>query len=125
MAVASTGVSRQPRTRQALFADDALQDAFALQAWMLLDRQKDHSYAIAPAVRQGKAELLTFAREELVRNLDEDARAVARFRIASAGAAMGQVEQDLNALFDDVVTFLPEMLATKPMPQASCSCDGW
>ena len=26
------GVSRQPRTREAFFADDALEDAFALQA---------------------------------------------------------------------------------------------
>ena len=73
---------------------------------------------------KGKPSFSTFANEELVRNLDEDARAVARFWIASAGTTMGQVQKDLDSLVDDVVTFVPEMLATNPMPQASCSCAG-
>ena len=42
-----------------------------------------------------------------VRNLDQDAGAIARLRIAAAGAAMRQVDQDLNALQDDVVRFPP------------------
>ena len=46
------------------------------------------------------------AREELVRNLDQDAGAVAGFRIAAAGAAMRQVDQDLQSLEDDVVRLL-------------------
>ena len=47
-----------------------------------------------------------FAREEFVRNLNQNAGAVARFRIAAAGAAMRQVDEDLDALFDDVVRLL-------------------
>ena len=60
----------------------------------------------SPARRQREAQLGALAREELVRNLNQDARAVARLRIAAAGAAMRQVDQDLNALQDDVVRLL-------------------
>ena len=52
----------------------------------------------SPGARQGEAELGAFAREELVRNLDEDAGAVAGLRIAAAGAAVRQVDENLNAL---------------------------
>jgi hypothetical protein len=38
-----------------------------------------------------------------VGDLDQDAGAVAGFRVAPAGSAMGQVDQDLDALEDDVV----------------------
>jgi hypothetical protein len=38
-----------------------------------------------------------------VGNLDEDAGAVAGFRIAAAGSAVGQVDKDFDALVDDVV----------------------
>ena len=41
--------------------------------------------------------------EELVRHLDQDAGAVAGQRIAAAGAAMHEVQEDLDALADDVV----------------------
>ena len=51
----------------------------------------------------GEAKLGAFAAEEFVRDLDEDARAVAGFRIAAAGAAMREVDEDLNALGDDFV----------------------
>ena len=88
---------------------------------MSLDRQKDHADAVLAGLRQLDVQAATFAGEELVRNLDEDAGAVAGLRIAAAGAAMGQVDQDLDALAHDVVARVPLMLATKPMPQASCS----
>ena len=45
-------------------------------------------------------------REKLVRNLHQDAGAVAGQRIASAGAAMGQVVEHLEALLHDVVRAL-------------------
>ena len=41
--------------------------------------------------------------EELVRNLHEDAGAVAGKRVGADGAAMGQILQDLEALLDDFV----------------------
>ena len=99
-------MSRQPSTRQAFFAHDALENAFALQALVLLHRQEDHADAVLAGCGQREAELRAFAREELVRDLDQDAGAVAGFRIAAAGAAMRQVDEDLNALLDDVVAFV-------------------
>ena len=60
----------------------------------------------SPGGRQREAELGALAREELVRDLDQHAGAVAGFRIAAAGAAVRQVDQNLNALDDDVVRFL-------------------
>ena len=68
--------------------------------------QEHHADAVLAGRRQGEAQRGALAREELVRNLDQDAGAVAGFRIAAAGAAVRQVDQDLYALDDDVVRFL-------------------
>ena len=61
----------------------------------------------SPAGGSVKPSWRALAREELVRNLNGQPRAVARLRIAAAGAAMGQVDEDLNPLQHDVVRFLP------------------
>jgi len=45
-------------------------------------------------------------REKFVRNLDEHSGAVAGFRIAAASAAVGQVDEYLDALDDNVVGFI-------------------
>ena len=89
-----------------LFAHDALEDAFALQAVVRLHRQEDHADAVLARRRQGETQLGALAREELVRDLDQDAGAVAGSRIAAAGAAVRQVDQNLDALEDDVVRLL-------------------
>jgi hypothetical protein len=62
--------------------------------------------------------------QELVRNLDQDAGAVAEQRIVAGGAAMLEVLQDLQALLDDGMAFRFLMLTTKPTPQASRSLAG-
>ena len=77
--------------------------------------------AYSPGSGKVETELCALARKELVRNLNQQAGAVAGFGIATARAAMGQIDQDLNALLDDLWLFSPRMLATNPMPQASCS----
>ena len=59
--------------------------------------------AVLARLRQRESQRRAFARKKFVRDLDQDAGAVARFRIATASAAMRQVDQDLNALTDDVV----------------------
>ena len=46
MAVPSMGVSRQPRTVRPSSRDNPLEDAFALQPLLALDREKDHADAI-------------------------------------------------------------------------------
>jgi hypothetical protein len=38
-----------------------------------------------------------------MRDLNQDASAVARLRVAAAGAAVREIDQNLNALFDDLV----------------------
>ena len=106
MAPPSIGVSRQPSTRQAFFGYDPLQHAFRLQACARLHRQECHADAVFARRRQRESQPGAFPREVFVRNLDQHAGAVAGFRIASAGAAMGQVHQNLNALDDNVVRFL-------------------
>src|SRR5690606_13893284 len=46
---------------------------------------------------------LRFLGEELVRDLHEDARAVARAWVGADGAAMLEVLEDVQAVFDDLV----------------------
>ena len=60
-----------------------------------------HPYS--PRAGQREPELGALAREELVRDLDQNARPVARLRVAAAGAAVGEVDEDLDALADDLV----------------------
>ena len=100
------GVSRQPSTLQPFLHHDALHNAFGAQARVRFHRQEHHADAVLAGRRQREAQLGALAREELVRNLDQDAGAVAGFRIAAAGSAMRQVDQNLDALDDDFVRFL-------------------
>src|SRR6185503_19605995 len=87
-----------PEHAQAFFAHNPLDDAFALQTRMRLDRQEHHPHAVLAGGRQGEAEFAALPREELVRYLDEDARAIAGLRVAAAGPAMRQIDENLNPL---------------------------
>jgi hypothetical protein len=73
---------------------------------VFFDRQECHANRVSARLGQDEAEFLALTGKELVGNLDQDASAIAGFRIASTGAAMGKVEKDLNPLADDVVTLL-------------------
>src|SRR5450756_2764337 len=85
---------------------DALHRALGAPARVRFNRQEYHAHAVLAGRRQGEAQFGALADEELVRDLDQDASAVAGFRIAAAGAAMGQVDEHLYALDDNVVRFL-------------------
>ena len=98
MAAPSIGVSRQPSTAQSFFLHDAFEYALALQPRLPLHGEEDHAHAVLAGVGEREAELGAFAREELVRNLNGDAGAVAGLRVAAAGAAVSQVDEDLDAL---------------------------
>src|SRR5271170_6093570 len=91
--------------REALFAHDALEDSFALQTLVLLDREKSHSHAVGARLGQLKADLVTFSRKKFVRNLNQNAGAIAGFGVAAAGAAMREVDEYFNSLADDLVAF--------------------
>ena len=89
--------------RQSLLANNALQNSFALQALMFLHRQKCHAHGIGAGLRQFETQLAALAHKEPVRDLEENAGAIAGFGIASAGAAVREVEQHLDSLAYDVV----------------------
>jgi len=92
--------------RESFFPNDALQHTLALQPVVLLDREEDHANAIFARRWQVESQAGALAREELVGDLDQDAGAVARLGIAAAGPAVGQVDQDMDALDDNVVRLL-------------------
>ncbi len=95
-----------PKHREPFFARDPLQDSFGHQPLRRLHRQKHHAHAVFARRRQREAQLGALPRKEFVRDLDQDARAVAGLRIAAARAAMRQVDEDLQSLGDDVVRLL-------------------
>ncbi len=70
---------------------------------MRIHRKKNHAHAVLAGRGQRETQARRFALKKSVRNLDQDARAVAGLRIAAAGAAMRQIDQDLDALQDDIV----------------------
>jgi len=72
---------------------------------MLFDGQEAHGYAIGAGSRQLDALFSAIARKEGMGNLNEDAGTIAGFRVAPARAAMGEVDQDLDALADDLMAF--------------------
>ena len=60
----------------------------------------------SPGAGSEKSQRWHLAGEKRVWNLDQNAGAVARFRIAAAGAAMRQVDENLQTLQNDVVRLL-------------------
>ena len=68
-----------------------------------LPRQEDHADAVAARIRQGDTHGTAMPPEKGVGNLEQDAGAVAGMGVASAGAAMLEVDQDVNGVADDVV----------------------
>jgi hypothetical protein len=68
--------------------------------------QERHAHAIGTGLGQIESQLSALALKELVWDLEENAGAVASFRVAPAGSSVRQVEQYLNALGYNVVTFM-------------------
>jgi hypothetical protein len=73
---------------------------------MLFNRQESHAYGVLAGRRQFESENRALASKKLVRNLNQDAGAVTSFGIAAAGAAMGEIYQDLDSLLDDLMALL-------------------
>ncbi len=99
---------------QALLLRNAFEDSFALQAVVFFHRQKAHGHAIGARLGQRYSQFAAFLHEKLVRNLDQDAGAVARLRVATRGAAMGEVDQHLKALADNLVALFALDAGHKP-----------
>ena len=88
---------------KSFLAHDLFDDSFAQQPVMRIDRKKYHAHSVLTRSRQGETQARRFALEESVGNLDQDARAIAGLRIASASAAMGEIDQNLHTFEHDVV----------------------
>ena len=103
-----------PQDCQPLFFGDPLQDAGAQHALLRIHGKKDHPHPVLAGCGQGEANACAFAGKERVRNLNQDSRAVTRLRIAATGAAMGEIDQHLDALQHDVVRFLAVDAGNEP-----------
>ena len=79
-----------------------------------LHGQEHHAHAIFARGWQRESQFGAFPRKEFVRDLNQNSSAIARFRIASTGAAMSQVDEDLQSLFDDVMRLLALNIDHKP-----------
>ena len=74
-------------------------------AQALVARHKDVADGVASWRRQREAELLALVLQEVVRDLHEDARAVASQRIGAHGTAVLEIGEDLEGVGDDVMRF--------------------
>src|SRR5260370_3208899 len=104
--VAVDGGVAPSQNGETFFFRNPLKDAGAQHALLGIHRKKYHAYAVFARRRQSESNARAFAGKERVWNLNQDAGPVASFRIAATRAAMGEVDQDLNALQHNVVRFL-------------------
>ena len=100
--------------RQAFLARGFFQYAFAEDSVLPIHGKKNHSHAIFAGRGKRESQARALALEKLVRDLNQDARAIARLRIAAARAAMRQVDEDLNTFQHDIVGFLPFDIGDEP-----------
>src|SRR5882724_11529671 len=83
---------------------------------MSLDRQECHADGISAWRWQFEPQPRALTCEKFVRDLNEDAGAIARFRIATAGAAVRQADQDLDSLPDYVTALMTANAGDKTHP---------
>ena len=79
-------------------------------------REEDEPGAVLALGRQLEPEPRGLAAEEPIGHLDQDARAVARVRLAAARAAVQQVDEHLQRLLDDRVRPLAFDVDDEPHP---------
>jgi hypothetical protein len=97
------GTLRQPSTHWPSSRHGLLEHRLALAGAPGRPAAGRPCHAVLAGARQLQLLLLALAGEELVGLLEEDAGAVARVRLASAGAAVLEVDEHLDGLRDDVV----------------------
>ena len=88
---------------EAFCGRNALENAFALETAVFVDGKKDHGDAVRTGARQLDAKFAALPREEDMGDLDQNACAVAGLGIAACSTTMGEVNEHLEALADDVV----------------------
>ena len=118
----STGTSRQPHRPLALGLDRLLDQLLERRAALGVGGQEADRDAVAARRRQ--LEAATAAAQERVGHLQQDPGAVAGVGVGALGAAVLEVLERVQRLFDDGVARVARQLATSAMPQASCSFAG-
>ena len=86
-----------------LVLDRTLDLVLAGEARQPILRQEHHAHAVLPDRRKLHPLRRHFLAQEPVRDLDQDAGAVARQRIGAGRAAVSEVLEDLQPLVDDGV----------------------
>src|SRR5581483_10713304 len=99
---------------QSFFANDALENAFAVQPRMFLNRQKSHPDGILTGRGQLESEGGALAGEKLMRDLNQNTGAITGLRIATACSPVGEIYQDLNALLNYFVALLTPNAGDEP-----------
>lgn len=99
----ATGTSRQPRTVRPSSPHDPLDGVDGLGAVLVLDGQEGHADGVVTG--GGQLEAGGFAQER-VRDLEQDARAVARVGFGAGGSAVFQVAQDGERLLHEIMARL-------------------
>ena len=121
----SVGTSRQPTSVWLLDLDEVLEPLDGEGARLLVLRQEAHGHRVVAGRRQVDALPRGPVAQQRVGDLDQAAGAVAHQRVGADGAAVVEVDQDLQALARRWrAIFRPLMSATKPTPQESCSLRG-
>ena len=95
---------------EALLGGDRLDRAHGLALGLVVVGQERDADGVRPARRQVDALLGEHGAEELVRDLGEDAGAVAGVRLGAGGAAVLEVLERGDGLLDDLVGLLPRHL---------------
>src|SRR5262249_24953472 len=88
-----------------LGVDRALDDRLAIDALGVIARHEHVADAVMAGLGQGDAEGRAGLAQEVMRDLHENARAVAGERVGTGGAAMGQVFENLQAVLDDLAAW--------------------
>ncbi len=90
-----------PQQQLSFGVDRALDFLFARHPRRGLPRQEYHRHTVLPDGRQCNAEFSTRSPKKQVRELDQDAGAVALKRVCARRAAVGQVFEDAQSVLDD------------------------
>ena len=99
----SDGTSRQPSSFEPFRLDHARDHGLAIDALRAIARHEHVADGVMAGLGQLDPERRADLLEKFVRDLHQDARAVAGQRVGAGGAAMGQVLEDLQAVLDDRV----------------------
>ena len=102
------------KNREAFLTRNSFHHSFHQQPMLRLNRKENHADAVDASRRKCEAELSAFTREKRVRDLNQNTRAVAGLRVASACAAVRQVNQNLDSLENNIVRLFALDVNDKP-----------